>query len=265
MRKTQVFFRNDDVNRMEAGLVEMTDLLNRLGACVSHAVEPANLVPEVRDWLLERHGKGVEIIQHGFAHTRHDRGEFGGARPADEQRRDLAQGQVIMREAFSEAFYPAMSFPYGSYNDHTMPILNGLGYTVVSCHWRHQRSRQLFYGVGRLLGRGRLLDRHVSHHLRAYPGTNLREISVCISPIRRYHPGQGPTACEFFGPDELRAQFHRCRALSPVVGVVLHHRFHGEPAHLALLADFAAWIKEQPGIEFADLAEIATGLAARQA
>ena len=77
MNPVRLFFRNDDVNRMEPGLVEMTDILNRLGAYVSHAVEPANLTDETRDWLLERAGRGVEIITHGYSHRRHDRGEFG--------------------------------------------------------------------------------------------------------------------------------------------------------------------------------------------
>jgi len=35
-----VFFRNDDVNRMEPGLVEVTDLLNGLDVPISHTVEP---------------------------------------------------------------------------------------------------------------------------------------------------------------------------------------------------------------------------------
>ena len=261
VRKTLVFFRNDDVDKLEPGLVETTDLLLRLGAPVSHAVMPASLEDPARDWLLERRADGVEIIQHGFAHIKHDRGEFGGNRPAEAQLQDLRQGLEIMQGAFGDSFFRAMSFPYGSYNEHTMGLLDRLGFPVVSCHWRHQFSRQVYYRLGRILRRGRLFDHHVSHHLGLVPGTNVREISVSISPIVRYFPDQGPLACEYAAPAALRAAFDRCRRLSPVVGVVLHHRYHADAASLALLDEFATWIKDQPGIEFTDLKGIETGLA----
>jgi hypothetical protein len=83
MPRTFVFFRNDDVNRMEPGLVETTDILNGLDIPISHAVEPGNLDPQTREWLRSRAANGVEIVQHGFSHTRHDLGEFGGEGPAD--------------------------------------------------------------------------------------------------------------------------------------------------------------------------------------
>lgn len=254
---TQVFFRNDDVNAPEPGLVEMTELLLSRGIPVSHAVEPANLTGQVRDWLLEVSPRGVEIIQHGYSHARHDRGEFGGERPAAAQKKDIDAGLAIMREAFGDRFYPAMSFPFGLYNEHTPPLLETAGYEVMSNHRRHQFSRQVFYALGRMLRRGRWLGRHVSHHLGSYPGTRLLEVSVSISPIRRYRHDLGPTACEFHDQAELQAMFRACRRQSPVVGIVLHHRFHPDAGTLDPLARFVDWIAGQPGVEFADISRIA--------
>ncbi len=253
---TQVFFRNDDVNRMEPGLTEISQLFMEQGISVAHAVEPANLSAEVRDWLLEAHGRGIEIVQHGFAHTKHDLGEFGGSRSASAQREDLAAGLRIMRESFGDAFFPAMSFPFGHYNEHTLPLLDELGYSVLSSHVRHQFNRRLFYLIGRKLHRGRWLGRHVSHHLACYPRTRVFEISVTISPISRYLRNINATACKFHEIDELRHMFRICRRQSPVVGIVLHHRFHAGPEELERLARLVTMLQSEPGVEFASMATI---------
>lgn len=263
MSKTLVFFRNDDVNRIEPGLREMTELFVERGIPVSHAVEPANLTDPTRDWLLGFRPEQVEIVQHGFAHTRHDRGEFGGARSAAEQRRDLEVGLTILREAFGDRFFPAMSFPFGSYNEATIPLLDELGYPVLSSHRRHQFSRQVFYLLGRVLGRGRWLGRHVSHHLRTYPGTKVLEVSVTISPIRSYLKTPSGTDCEFHPLDGLKAMFRACRRQSPVVGVVLHHRYHRDEERLEPLAGFLDWLQARPDLEFTDLRGVHARFAAR--
>jgi hypothetical protein len=256
MAQTLVFFRNDDVNKIEPGLVEVTDALNQLGAPITHAVEPANLQDECRQFLLDSSLSDVEIIQHGFSHKRHDIGEFGGRRSRSDQMKDLREGREIMQDSFHDRFFPAMSFPFGSYNEFTIPILEELGYPVVSCHWRHQRSRQVFYRLGRLLGKGRWLGRHVSHDLRKYPGTQVLEISVTISPISRYMPAEGATACEFHSLETLQKMFVACRRISPVVGIVLHHRFRASDSALEDLRAFVAWIKSQPETEFCTLRNV---------
>ncbi len=255
-RKTFVFFRNDDVNRLEPGLRETTELLLDAGAGVAHAVEPANLAGDVRDWLLAVRPRGVEIVQHGYAHQRHDKGEFGGARTAAAQRADLVEGLRIMNESFGDAFFPAMSFPFGLYNEHSVPLLDELGYAVLSSHVRHQFSRRVYYALGRGLRRGRWLGRHVSHHLSCYPGTGVFEISVAVSPIRSYRTQEGPTACDFYSVDELLQVFRLCRRQSPVVGVVLHHRYHAGADALEVLARLVAALRDEPGVEFCGLAEI---------
>lgn len=255
-QNTTVFFRNDDVNHLEPGLREMTELLVGTGVPVSHAVEPANLAEDTRDWLLAGQGKGVEIIQHGFSHARHDVGEFGGNRRAEDQRQDLIAGKRIMSEAFGTAFFPAMSFPFGAYNEYSPRILDELGYAVISSHMRCQFKRQVFYRLGRTLRRGRWLGRHVSHHLGRYPGTRLLEISVSISPIKRYLHAKGPCACEYFTTEELMQSFSQCRQRSPVVGVVLHHRFHADATGLGRLEDFLVKVRSEPGVSFADLSTL---------
>lgn len=257
---TEVFFRNDDVAVPEAGLVEMTGLLLERGAKVSHAVEPGNLTPEIASWLLDHVGRGVEIIQHGFKHAVHDRGEFGGNRPRADQERDLREGLRILDEAFGDRWLRCMSFPFGLYNADTMSLLDELAYPLVSCHWRHQLSRRLFYVVGRTLRRGKLLDRHIPWHLKRYPGTHLREISVTISPIASYHLDEGPLCCRFRDLPTLQAQFEICRRQTPVVGVVLHHKYHDTPEKLQVLADLTDWLAAQDDVRFTTIEDVARGL-----
>lgn len=254
-RSTLVFFRNDDVNHLEPGLAEVTQLVVEQGAAIAHAVEPANLDEDARAWLLGWTPRGVEVMQHGYAHTCHELGEFGGGRPAADQRADLEAGLRIMRASFGAAFLPAMSFPFGHYNEHTVPLLDELGYTILSSHVRHQFKRRLFYALGRGLRRGRWLGRHVSHHMRRYPGTNLYEISVGMSPIRRYLR-DGEASCEFYETDDLRRIFRECRTQSPVVGIVLHHRFHATDERLARLHALLRMLRDEPGVEFAGIGEI---------
>jgi len=264
-RTTRVFFRNDDVHRPQPGLAEVTGIFRARGVPLVHAVEPANLAAETAVWLREQPPHVVEIVQHGFAHVVHDRGEFGGARPAEAQREDLAQGLGLMTEAFGDRFFRAMSFPFGLYNEHSPRILDELGYQVLTSHFRTERSRQVFYALGRMLGRGRWRDRHVSHHLRLYPGTQLREISVSISPIARYLGPEGGTDCRFHDQATLRAAFRRCQALTPVVGVVLHHRYHGTPDRLAVLEELLDWLLDQPDVAVTGIAAVHRDLAAQTA
>jgi hypothetical protein len=161
-----------------------------------------------------------------------------------------------MREAFGDEFFPAMSFPFGSYNRYSIPLLEALGYPVVSCHWRHQFSRQVFYRLGRALGKGRWMGRHVSHHLGRYPGTGVREISVTIAPIARYLEDEGPTSCVFKEQDVLRNTFHTCRRISNVVGVVLHHRYRAGGEAQRHLDDYCRWLKAQPEVFFTTMEAI---------
>ena len=261
-RDTRVFFRNDDVHRPQPGLAEVTGVFRERGLPIVHAIEPANLAPETTAWLLAQPPGTVEIIQHGYAHVVHDRGEFGGARSAADQRRDLERGLGVMSTAFGERFFPAMSFPFGLYNDHSPRILDDLGYRVLTSHFRPEPSRQVFYALGRLLGRGRWRDRHVSHHLRRYPGTRLLEISVSISPIAQYFGPEGGTECRFHDQETLRAMFRRCRRVTPVVGVVLHHRYHGTPDRLGVLEEFVDWILARPDVTVTGLAAVHRSLAA---
>ncbi len=126
--------------------------------------------PDPDFWKIMRtlHASGWGIAQHGYQHRIHTaetglldispRSEFAG-RPLDDQRHDLAQGQVILAdEGIGTDIFMA---PFHSYDTATLAALKSLGFTTLTdgyglFPWRENGLRfvpQLFerpfnFGVG---------------------------------------------------------------------------------------------------------------------
>jgi hypothetical protein len=223
------------------------------------AVEPANLTLEMVQYLRETKNSDpglVEIVQHGWSHAEHDRGEFGGNRGYPEQLDDICRGLTIMRARFGEAFFPAFTFPFGQYNEHTIHVLNELGYRVLSSKFNIRFTAQLYYRFGRLASRKWMFDHRISYHLHRYPGTSLDEISVSLSPIKKYVGPHGSTECVFESIEALKSQYLTSRNRTPVVGIVLHHRYHASPDRMSVLRQFVEWFAELDGVRFLTLHDI---------
>lgn len=254
-----LFFRNDDVrDRLDDSLKHITQLFVERRIPIVMAVEPANVSSEVAAWLRERAARNpdlVEIMQHGYDHrikNRRRKGEFGGQRGYEEQKRDIEAGRRLMDEHFKGLWLPAFNFPYGPYNPAAIRALDELNYKVVNSHYNPAISRRLFYAVGHGLKRGFLLGRHVSWHLQRYPGTQMLDVDMGVSFIRRYLDEF--TRCEFLTLEELIADTLRFHKL-PVIGILLHHRYHTSDSHYRLVADYLDWARRQ-GYRFAGLREI---------
>ena len=253
------YFRNDDVNVLEDELVSVAARCMDEGVPLTHAVEPANVTNEAVTWLLEekaRRPRLVEIMQHGYDHVKRDRGEFGGRRPYEDQYRDLERGKKIMHDHFGNAFLPCLNYPFGPYNRHSMRAADKLGFRVVSSHYNCRPSRRLMYRVGHLLRRGQILDRHISYHLGRYPGTGLFSIDMAVSLIESYIGEYGSRRCVFHDLDWVRCRIDAFQRHTPVIGVLLHHRFHGDEASLDLISETIRHLKSLPDSEFLNMGEI---------
>ena len=260
MAEYMVFFRNDDVAMIEPGLKELTELFLERHLPITHAVEPANLTPETARWLLTVAPHGVEIIQHGYSHARHDKGEFGGNRSYANQLQDVSRGKRIMEDAFGSSFFPAFSFPYGAYNRHSMPVLAETSFKVVSSHVKFSTRRVTFDRLGRLLHRNVLWERGVSYHCRRRPQGRLWDLSVCLSPIKQYLGGRGSSDCTLAQVEELKKEFMFCSQHTRAIGVVLHHRYHHSCEHSDLLTQFIDWLVSFPRVRVVALRQIWTAL-----
>jgi len=253
------YFRNDDVNVLDDPLVLVTRCCTKENVPITHAVEPANVTDEAIEWLINEHEKRprlIEIMQHGYDHVERDKGEFGGRRPFAEQYADLQRGRDILVNKFGNTFLPCLNYPFGPYNQHSMQAADKIGYRIVCSHFNYRLSRRIMYAVGHTLRKGQLLARHVSYHLDFYPGTRLFCVDMAVSFIARYLGPHGSCDCIFYDLETLLNKIRNFTRHTPVVGVLLHHRFHHTEESLILVAELIKALKALPNAEFLNIREI---------
>lgn len=254
-----IYFRNDDVNRLDRQLVDVTELFIEQEIPIIHAVEPANVESDTVEWLIclkRKYPRLVEIMQHGFDHKRRDLGEFGGNRPYEDQLRDLSAGKRIMEEKFGEHFLNAVNFPFGPYNRGTIKAVNELKFAIVSSHFNYRLSRRAMYAVGRVLKQGQIFGKHVSHHMRYYPGTDLFDIDMSLSFIKTYTGGYDSTDCIFYPAEHLFKTYALFARYTNVIGFLIHHRYHKDPKSLGLLRDTIMRLKNIEQVAFTNYSEL---------
>lgn len=255
-----VFFRNDDVRgALDDSLVRITDLFIKHRISITHAVEPANLTPEVVAWLLrvkKDHPDLIEIMQHGYDHSvknKQQLGEFGGQRTYEEQYADIKAGKDLMNRYFGDLWFECFNFPYAPYNPAAIRAVNDIGYKVLNSHYNLDWKRRIYYFLGHLLNRGFWLGHHVSWNLQRYPGTSLFEIDMNVSFIDKYlneETGSVMLTMEQLKQETLR--YSRCRT----VGVLLHHRYHDTDEKIELVDQYLSWCRQQPDFEFCNMEQI---------
>lgn len=178
----KAFFRVDDVGDW---LVDR-DRLSHLTDCLLRNKIPACLqvIPKSLDGrssaLLEQIAEGcpgmVEIGQHGWSH---DLREFDGSRSMDCQANDISRGAEILRNLTGKSpmvFTP----PEHVFTSETVYALDNLGFCVLSKQVKPTVDGNIFYWVGRMLGKQFLFGKKVSYHGKQYAGTRLSEISISI-------------------------------------------------------------------------------------
>lgn len=246
--KTYIYFRNDDVNTLDKELINVTELLITEGVPITHAVEPANVKDDTVAWLNEMKAENpnlIEIMQHGFDHKRRHLGEFGGSRPYEEQLEYISKGKQIMLESFGENFVKAINFPFGNYNKHTIKAADELGFKIISSHYNYKPSRRIMYYLGNLARRGQIFGKHVSHHMQYYPATNLFEIDMCLSFIKKYIGGYNSRECVFEDINDMLEEYQHFKKHTNVIGILLHHRYHHSRKGVELIRDTIKALKTE--------------------
>lgn len=254
----KVCFRNDDVNTVTPELDKVTDIFVSRGIPITHGVEPANMTTQTVRWLRDlkkRYPNLMEIVQHGWSHQKHGRGEFGPGRSFEKQLIDLTNGFEKMVSEFETDFFPALTIPFGVYNADTIKAASSLRYKVFCSHYNYRLSRRMFYVVGHILGKGQIFGRRISNHLRRYPGTEMLQIDTSISFIRKYFDDFG-TGCQMFPVEEIMAMFRRLQKLIPVVVLLLHHRYFIQKDHLRLVHDVLDQFERRGDIQYVTCEEL---------
>ncbi len=100
---SEFFFRNDDVrDKLDESLIEIQDIFIEGNVPITHAVEPANVVKDVIEWLIyqkKEYPNLIALMQHGYDHTiknNFKKGEFEGQRGFHEQFDDIFNGKKMM-------------------------------------------------------------------------------------------------------------------------------------------------------------------------
>ncbi len=249
MRKSILFFRNDDVrDTLDKSLVEITNLFIKHDIPVTHAVEPANITPGVVDWLIDQKKKYphiIEIMQHGYKHkviNKYKKGEFGGQRNYKEQYSDIKKGKDIMDKYFGDLWIKAFNFPYGPYNLMAIKAVNECKFHILNSHFNRKFNRKIFYFFGHLLNKGFWLNHHVSWNLDYYPNTDLFSIDMNIPFISEYI--NEDTDCKMNTLEEMKKETEAYSRYK-TIGVLLHHRYHNTPEKIKLVDDYLEWAREQ--------------------
>lgn len=227
----RIFLRNDDIRgTLDESLLRLTDICIKLKVPIIHAVEPANVTKDVIDWLLamkNAHSSLVEIIQHGYDHNvqgRYPKGfEFGGGRTYDDQYRDLINGFNLMNKYFGDDWTPVITFPFGKYNHQTLKVVRDIGYLGTSTSVDFSYKHVIKDNIGRLLKQEFLLGKKVSYHMNEWPDSEVMDIGVSVSMIKRYLSEERAI---HFAKEDIVNKIIKYSRHTGVLGVLFHHRFH---------------------------------------
>jgi hypothetical protein len=227
------FFRDDDAGWSDGALRRLLDVFDGAIAPVDLAAIPIAVSPALARLLAQRHRAAPALIrvhQHGFAHANHEpvgrKCEFGPARPADEQRADVAHGRRLLQERLAVPLDPIFTPPWNRCAGATIDAVRQAGIAVLS---RESEAERLACN-------------------------GVRELNVCVDWLRRRRGVR-------VGPEELGATLARAARFGSPVGVMLHHAVM-DADDLARVAELLRLLRRSPAARFAAMHELAGSEAA---
>lgn len=134
----QVFFRADDIGRVDESFSRLMDAFQAHAMPLCLAVVPDWLDKDCRQALRKFRPDAPLWCwhQHGRSHRNHElqgkKGEFGDARSREAIRNDLAGGREILVQAFGDLFYPVFTPPWNRCGAATLELLRELDFKAVS-------------------------------------------------------------------------------------------------------------------------------------
>ena len=110
---------------------------------------PAQLPGKQSGILGESGADMLEYIQHGWSHTRYERGEFDKSRSYDLQKEDILKtAGKLWRIYLGRGSFPLFPAPYGVYTPDTIRILNEEAYHVLSSSRKLTHLHRYFDAAG---------------------------------------------------------------------------------------------------------------------
>ncbi len=259
MNKKTIFFRNDDVREsIEPELIQLIDIFTTAGIPISLAVEPANVTPEVVNWVLNKKRQYpaiIELIQHGYNHNKYcvyPKGtEFGSSRTFNDQYQDIQKGKQLMDLYFNDDWFPAMAFPYGSYNSPALEALDKAQFNVLSTGVTFSFPHQFKDLIGRLLKKDVIKGKKISHHNRIRKPYKFVELDCSVNIIETY---LSETKAKHFTLEKIIGHIKKASIYSSVIGILFHHRFHTD--EFEKIEKLIEWLKESEEYEFSTMEQL---------
>ena len=221
-RSVNIFFRDDDVDWNEGALRQLLSTFIRTHAPVNLEIIPARLsrfaIRHLR--ARQRDYPGLfELNQHGWRHVNHEREgrkcEFGASRCFEQQLEDIANGQMLMNDAFDEAWSPVFTPPWNRCTEATFRALDQLGFAALS----KDRGKQ------------------------AIAEYKFREISITLDLYR----WKGEPAMK--SPEQIVSELISQMNELDTIGIMLHHKVM-DAAAFSLLEQVIEALRHSPSVRF---------------
>lgn len=260
---TNVFFRNDDVGRVNDELRALVDLLVGHGVPCHHQVVPTALDEQSAQYLRglkQAHPELVFLDQHGLEHEQRIGGavtysEFGHKRCPLDQYDAIARGRELLSSRLGEAFGgDVFTPPCHAYDEMTLRAISRLGFRILSARVRFDPIARLYYRIGRMFGRAEWLGRPVSYHLGRTPNPEIAEVSVAVDA---HFESNGSGRRVYKSTDQLWKEFQAARRHLDVVGIMTHHDACDTPEKLVALRGFVERLVDEPSVRLVDIHAVA--------
>ena len=135
---TPVFFRADDIGRVDANSLRMLALFTEYAMPLCAALVPEWLTKDSWD-AIRSQARAEELFcwhQHGFSHVNHEttgkKNEFGEDRSPDAIRRDIRAGKKHLTEILGRPAIPVFTPPWNRCSGQAMQILQEQGFQALS-------------------------------------------------------------------------------------------------------------------------------------
>jgi predicted deacetylase len=136
--RTTVFFRADDVGKIDAGFIPLMELFDDHKIPLCPALVPCWLSADSWAKICSITGRQENFCwhQHGYAHADHavsgKKNEFGDNRTEEEIRAEITGGKEILEQMLGDTFFPAFTPPWNRCSSTTLEILQELQFQVLS-------------------------------------------------------------------------------------------------------------------------------------
>jgi hypothetical protein len=214
-RLATFWWRDDDAIEPTPALDALLRLAERSGTPVALAVIPHDATPALATRLDGQ--TGVEVLQHGYAHTNQapageKKIELGPHRRADHVIAELATGQDRLERLFGSQFLPVMVPPWNRIAPFLVPMLPEMKYLGLSTFAPRTRAEPVagfrqanthvdvidWRGSRGFVGADAALAGVVSHHL-VQDGDSWRFVEELFAHISGHAAGKIVSAGDIFG------------------------------------------------------------------